>query len=92
MPTFLDNTIWALTILVPLYVCGHALLYGYFRCYVALNHSMFPVALLSPSRLNVEIPTLLLGCGSPLARAYRFTRISEGARPVPGWVALRPPR
>src|SRR5574341_325581 len=53
MPTFLDYCIWALTILTPLYVCGHAILRGHFYRYVTLNLFMLASALLSAGRLVV---------------------------------------
>ncbi len=51
MPTLLDYSIWALTILAPLYVCGHALVRGHFHRYVTLNLFMLASALLSAGRL-----------------------------------------
>ena len=53
MPTLLDYSIWALTILAPLYVCGHAVMRGHIHRYLTLNLFMLASALLSAGRLLV---------------------------------------
>jgi len=49
----LDYILWAIGILAPLYVCGHALVRGHFHRYVALNLFMLASALLSAGRFVV---------------------------------------